>query len=100
MSRNIFRCCKKNPSFLVTYSVCLEEKEYFVCNDCIDLDCFKKHIVKKEPVQNNFSKNKTFKHSNEITEHNKQQINTSEQIEKTTEQNTRKTTVNDFRGEL
>ena len=73
MSRNIFRCCKKNPSFLVTYSVCSEEKEYFVCNDCIDLDCFKKHIVKKEPAQNNFSKNKTFKHSNEITEHKEEQ---------------------------
>lgn len=100
MSRNIFRCCKKNPSFLVTYSVCSEEKEYFVCNDCIDLDCFKKHIVKKEPVQNNFSKNKTFKHSNEITKHNKQQINTSEHIKKITEQHTRKTAVNDFRGEL
>ena len=100
MSKNIFRCCKKTPAFLVTYSVCSEEKEYFVCIDCIVLDCFKKYIVKKEPVQNNFSKNKIVKHSNEIIEHSKQKINTSEQIAKTTEQNVRKKTVTDFKGEL
>lgn len=99
MPNQIFRCCERNSAFLVTYSVSSEEKEYFVCNECIDLDCFKKYIIKKEPVLNNFSKNKTFEQSDEITEHSKQQINTSEQIKKTTEQHERKT-VNDFRGEL
>ena len=96
MPNQIFRCCERNSAFLVTYSVSSEEKEYFVCNECIDLDCFKKYIIKKVPVGNNSSKNKTFEQYDEITEHSKQQINTSEQIKKTSEQNIKNITVNNF----
>lgn len=57
MSNQIFRCCKRKPAFLVTYSVSSDEKEYFVCNECINLDCFSKYILSKVPMQVQNEKN-------------------------------------------
>jgi len=48
----IFQCCKKEPSFVVTYSVAGEEKKYLICSDCIKLGCFSKYIVSKTPISN------------------------------------------------
>jgi len=48
MNEAIFLCCKGTPKFLITYSVAGEEKTYSVCKPCAQLDCFCKHIVKKE----------------------------------------------------
>ena len=52
MNGQIFRCCKKTPKFSITYTVNGSEKEYLVCSDCINLECFSKYIVSKTPISN------------------------------------------------
>ena len=47
MSDMIFRCCDRNPEFLVTYSVAGIEKQYAVCTICQNLEYFQKFILKK-----------------------------------------------------
>lgn len=49
--RTIFTCCIQNkPKFLITYAVAGEQKKYSVCDDCIKINCFKKYVMKKEPI--------------------------------------------------
>lgn len=50
MSKINFKCCKNPPKFLVKYSVAGEEKVYSVCDFCSKLECYNKHIVKKEAL--------------------------------------------------
>ena len=47
-NKPIFRCCKNDPTFVITYSVADEQKTYQVCESCTKLDCFNKFIIKKE----------------------------------------------------
>ena len=48
MTDEIIECCKNFPRFLITYEVAGEQKRYSVCESCLDLECFSKHIIKKE----------------------------------------------------
>jgi hypothetical protein len=52
MTEQIFSCCGKLPHFLITYSVGSQEKTYRVCDHCITLDYFSKHIIKKLHCKN------------------------------------------------
>ncbi len=66
MNGQIFRCCKKTPKFSITYSVNGSEKEYLVCSDCINLECFSKYIIKKTSISDIARK----KFQNEISDEN------------------------------
>ena len=48
MTDEIIECCKNSPRFLITYEVAGKQKRYSVCESCLDLECFSKHIIKKE----------------------------------------------------
>lgn len=52
MSQNktIFPCGHKDPVSLITYSVAGEQKTYSVCKSCETLECFRKFVVSKEPL--------------------------------------------------
>jgi len=64
MNGQIFRCCKKTPKFSIIYSVNGSEKEYQVCSDCINLECFSKYIIRKVLLHNVYRK----KFQNEISD--------------------------------
>ena len=48
MNKEIIECCKNPVKFIITYEVAGEQKRYSVCESCADLECFSKHIIKKE----------------------------------------------------
>lgn len=48
--KQIFYCCKNKPESLITYSVAGTEKTYSVCKHCAELDCFSKHVIRKEII--------------------------------------------------
>lgn len=47
-----FSCCDSIPKYLITYRVAYEDKTYCVCEECRKLDCFSKHILRKEIIKN------------------------------------------------
>ncbi len=57
MEETVFRCCKGKPVFFVQYSVAGFQKNYLVCSDCINLECFSKYIVKKTTISDTSGKN-------------------------------------------
>jgi len=57
MEETVFRCCKKKPLFFVQYSVAGFQKNYHVCSDCINLECFSKYIIRKVPLHSVYRKN-------------------------------------------
>jgi len=44
---SIFTCCSNPPIFLIKYDVAGKNKIYRVCNICVNLECFQKHIIEK-----------------------------------------------------
>jgi len=66
MEKTVFRCCKGKPAFFVQYSVAGFQKNYLVCSDCIDLECFSKYIIKKTSISDIARK----KFQNEISDEN------------------------------
>jgi len=83
MSERIFRCCKRKPSFSVTYSVAGEQKHYHVCSKCIHLDCFSKYIIEKTPIRTQFKK----KFQNEISDETVENEITNGKFDELIEQN-------------
>lgn len=50
MNKKIFSCCKLSPKFIITYNVSDQEKKYYVCDSCYNLDFFSKFIISKEKL--------------------------------------------------
>ena len=50
---DIFSCCNSPPYFLIKYNVADSIKSYFVCESCVQLDCFTNHVLKKTTLTKN-----------------------------------------------
>ena len=83
MEETVFRCCKRKPLFFVQYSVAGFQKNYLVCSDCINLECFSKYIVKKIPISDTSGKN----FQNEISDETVENEITDRKIDELIEQN-------------
>ena len=83
MEETVFRCCKRKPLFFVQYSVAGFQKNYLVCSDCINLECFSKYIVKKTPISDTSGKN----FQNEISDESVENEITDGKIDELIEQN-------------
>jgi hypothetical protein len=52
MNSKNFRCCNREPSVSIVYSVAGDKKCYDVCSVCANLECFSKFIIEKIPIKN------------------------------------------------
>lgn len=52
MVQKPIKCCSKKPSYVVVYSVAGSQKSYLVCLSCIEIDCFSKHIIRRDSIEN------------------------------------------------